>query len=340
MNFADKRVIVTGGAGFIGSHLVDVVAPNCAELTVLDDLSVGKLSNLSEHLERENFEFIQADVRDLESIKAIIQPGNVVFHLAVECLRVALFDPIRVHKVNATGTLNVCIAAHEKKAARMVYVSSSEVYGSAERVPMDESHPFRPTTTYGADKAAGELTSLAFWRSFGLPVMVVRPFNAYGPREHVDGPSGEVIPRFVARALRGLQPMIFGDGEQTRDFTWVLDTAFGIFAAAQCDELLSREVNIARGEEVSINKIARLVLDATGQSDLQPEYQPAREGDVRRHLAGTQLALELFGYEAKTGIEQGIKDYVRWVIASVPALAKHRRATGRGMEMADSVGLV
>ena len=336
MRLTDKRVVVTGGAGFIGSHLVDALATKCGELVVVDDLSVGKLSNIAHHTSKQNFEFVQADVRDLESLRTVFRPGDVVFHLAVECLRVALFDPIRVHRVNATGSLNVCIAAHEKGAERLIYVSSSEVYGTAEAAPMDETHPLRPTTTYGADKAAGELTSLAFWRTYGFPVIVVRPFNAYGPREHVDGPSGEVIPRFVERAMNGQRPIIFGDGTQTRDFTWVIDTARGILEAGQCDELIGQEVNIARGHEVSINEIARLVTFATGQSDLEPEYHPAREGDVMRHLAGTSKAKELFGFEALVGIEPGIRQYVRWVRADVDAKAR-AFSNSQDVEVSDSM---
>jgi UDP-glucose 4-epimerase len=213
------------------------------------------------------------------------------------------------------------MAAHKNQAARLVYVSSSEVYGSAERVPMDETHPFRPTTTYGADKAAGELIAQAVLRTHGLPVIVVRPFNSYGPREHVDGPSGEVIPRFVARVLNGLPPVIFGDGGQTRDFTWVADTARGILLAGCHDELVGKEINIARGEEVSIRRVAELVLQATGKTHLRPEYQAPRPGDVQRHFADTRLAREVLGFEAATGIEAGIRRYVDWVLAEQPAEA-------------------
>jgi UDP-glucose 4-epimerase len=178
---------------------------------------------------------------------------------------------------------------------------------------MDETHPFRPTTTYGADKAAGELIAQAVWRTHGLPVVVVRPFNSYGPREHVDGPSGEVIPRFVARVLQGQPPVIFGDGSQTRDFTWVPDTARGIVLAGRCDDLVGREINIARGQEVSIKRVAELVLEATGRTDLEPVYQAPRPGDVHRHFAGTWLAQQMLGFEAPMGIEEGIRRYVAWV---------------------------
>ncbi len=313
MNFMDKRVIVTGGAGFIGSHLVDALAPVCAELVVVDNLATGELANIEQHLGAPNFQFVKADIRDLDAMRGLVQRGDVIFHMAVECLRVSLFDPLRVHSVNSTGTLMMCMAAQEKGAERFVYVSSSEAYGSAERAPMDESHPLRPTTTYGADKAAGELLAQAMWRTHGMPVIVVRPFNSYGPREHVDGPSGEVIPRFVARVLQGLPPVIFGDGTQTRDFTWVPDTAQGIMAAGQCDALIGREINIARGEEVSINTIAELILQATGQTHLRPVHEADRIGDVRRHFADTRLAREVLGYEAATPIQTGIERYIAWV---------------------------
>jgi UDP-glucose 4-epimerase len=314
MDLTSRRVVVTGGAGFIGSHLVDALMPACSEVVVVDNLATGKLANLAAHLEAPTFKFVKADIRDLEAMRSLVRPNDVIFHMAVECLRVSLFDPLRVHSVNATGTLNVCLAAHENQAARLVYVSSSEVYGSAERVPMDETHPFRPTTTYGADKAAGELIAQAVWRTHGLPVIVVRPFNSYGPREHVHGPSGEVIPRFVARVLQGLPPIIFGDGSQTRDFTWVPDTARGILLAGRCDDLIGREINIARGQEVSIKRVAELVLQATGRTDLEPLYQAPRPGDVHRHFASTTLARQVLGFEAPMAIEEGIRRYVTWVL--------------------------
>src|SRR5712664_819803 len=232
-----KRVLVTGGAGFVGSHLVDLLGRS-NQVTVL-----------------------KADVRDRASLEAAVKQSDVIFHLAVVCLRVSIPDPMASHLVNDLGTLNLLLAARDSPVQRFIYVSSSEVYGSARRVPMDEEHPLNPTTPYAAGKLAGESYALSFHRTYGLPATVVRPFNIYGPREHADGPSGEVIPRFVARALAEKPLVVFGDGLQTRDFTWVGDTVRGILMAAECDELVGDRVNIARGREVRILDIAGLVRE-------------------------------------------------------------------------------
>jgi len=243
-----------------------------------------------------------------------MQGADVVFHLAVACLRVSLYDPQSVHEVNATGTLNVCRAAFENNIRRFIYVSSSEAYGSASRVPMAEDHPLDPTTVYGASKLAGEAYVRAFWHTYRFPVIVVRPFNTYGPREHYEGASGEVIPRFVLRVMADLPPVIFGDGEQKRDFTWVLDTAQGIVMAGECDALVGDYVNIARGEEVAIREVCDIVRDALGRRDLEPIHMPeGRPGDVYRHFADISKARQLLGFEPTIGMREGITRYITWL---------------------------
>jgi UDP-glucose 4-epimerase len=303
-----KRVLVTGGAGFVGSHLVDLLAPS-NEVTVLDDFSVGTRSNLSSSPQ---VNVLRADVRDRESLDAAVKQADVIFHLAVVCLRVSIPDPMASHLVNDLGTLNLLLAARDSSVQRFIYVSSSEVYGSAIRVPMDENHPLNPATPYAAAKLAGEAYTLSFHRTYGLPATVVRPFNVYGPREHADGPSGEVIPRFVARAMADKPLVVFGDGLQTRDFTWVGDTVRGILMAAECDELVGDRVNIARGQEVSVLDVARLVQELVGtRSPIQ--HQPERPGDVRRHLAGVERARSRLGFGAGVGVDEGLARYVEWV---------------------------
>ena len=305
-----KRVLVTGGAGFVGGHLVDLLARH-NRVTVLDDFSVGSRQNLGG---REQVAVIEADVRDRQSTRAAVEQADVVFHLATVCLRVSLSDPVLSHDVNDIGSLEVLLAARECGVDRFVYVSSSEVYGNARWIPMDEDHPTLPSTPYGASKLAGEAMTLSFHHTYGLPAVVVRPFNIYGPRSHAEGPSGEVIPRFVQRALANRPMAIFGDGQQTRDFTWVEDTVRGIVLAAECDQLLGDCVNIARGEEVSVLRLAELITRLT-RSRSPIIHLRDRPGDVRRHLANVDRARDVLGFDAAVGIEEGIGRYIAWVKA-------------------------
>jgi len=310
------KILVTGGAGFIGSNLVDaLVAQTRDEIVVLDDLSSGSRTNLAQHADRDRVRIVEADIRDEARVRDVMRKVDLVYHLAVQCIRVSLGDQHLVHSVNATGTLNLLIAAREAGVSRFVYCSSSEVYGTARRAPMDEEHPLLPTTPYGASKLAGEAYARSFHLTYGLPVVVVRPFNTYGAREHFEGAYGEVIPKFAVRALNGAPLVVFGDGEQTRDFTEVQDTVRGLMLAAASDAAVGDVVNIARGDEVSINEIARLVLEAIGVEGTIEHAEP-RPGDVRRHVADTRKARELLGFEARTGIQEGIRRYVEWLRGS------------------------
>ena len=309
MKIVGKRVLVTGGAGFVGSHLVDLLS-HSNQVTVLDDFSVGERENLAAAVRPPRV--VTADIRDRGALDEVVRDVDVIFHLAVVCLRVSIPDPMASHLVNDLGTLNLLLAARDSAVQRFVYVSSSEVYGSAKRTPMDESHPLNPMTPYAAAKLAGEAYALSFHRTYGFPTTVVRPFNVYGPREHADGPSGEVIPRFVARALAGRPLVVFGDGLQTRDFTWVGDTVRGILMAAECDALVGGCVNIARGEDVSVLRIAELVQRLAG-TRTPIEHQADRPGDVRRHVAGVQRARSMLGFSATVGIDEGLSRYIEWV---------------------------
>ena len=311
-----RSVLVTGGAGFIGSHLVDALASRGDRVRVLDNLSVGNRANLQQHERGGRVELHVADVlADGERIAQLLEGVDVVFHLATQCVRLSLFDPETVHKVNTEGALRMLMAAVAARVPRFVYVSSSEAFGSAQTVPMSEDHPFDPTTIYGASKLAGELYTTAFHRTHGLDTTIVRPFNTYGPRAYFEGAYGEVIPKFVVRVLNGKRPLIFGDGHQTRDFTFVGDTVTGVLLAADAPGLTGRSVNIARGVEVSINEIARLVLDACGSS-LEPEFGPERPADVRRHYGDISRARRELGFAPQVSIADGIRRYVEWFRAT------------------------
>jgi UDP-glucose 4-epimerase len=320
MTIDGRAVLVTGGAGFIGSHLVDELVARGCRVRVFDDLSIGREENLAEANAAGEVELMRGDVRDPRAVQAAVEGVEVVMHLAVSCLRVSLYDPWESHDVNAGGTLAVLEAVKDMGLERFVYCSSSEVYGSAQSVPMAEGHPTEPTTVYGASKLAGEWYARAYGETHGLPVVVVRPFNTYGPREHHEGPHGEVIPKMALRALTGSPPLIFGDGRQTRDFTYVKDTVRGIVLAAESDDLVNRTVNIAYGREVSIARIAELIAEACGL-DAEPVHTEARPADVRRHYADVTLAREALGWQAEVAIEDGIRRYVDWLTGTHPDAA-------------------
>lgn len=310
-----NKAIVTGGAGFIGSNLTSFLLEKGWKVRVIDDFSVGKMENLPQG--KKKLEVIKADIRDQKKMEDCFSGFDIVFHLAVQCVRKSIHDPWLVHSVNSSGTLSVLEASRAGKIGKFIYVSSSEVYGTAESTPMDESHPLRPTTMYGASKLSGEQYSLAYFRTYGLKTLVVRPFNTYGYNEHFEGPYGEVIPRFVVRALNGLPLDIFGDGGQTRDFTFVTDTVLGIYLAAGKGKP-GEIFNIARGEEISINKLAKLVLKSLSVKVPIKHLNP-RPGDVRRHFADPQKAKKDLGFKAKVGIEEGLGKYIEWFKKTMPS---------------------
>ncbi len=313
MLLAKKKVLVTGGAGFIGSEVVRQLVAKDAHVTVVDNLVNGKRANL-DGLNPRQVTICVEDIRDGNAMRRLLQGVSVVLHLACLGVRHSIHSPRENHQVNAEGTLDLLLAAREAGVERFIYVSSSEVYGTAIQAPMDENHPTFPMTVYGAAKLAGEAYTRAFFRTYDFPTVVVRPFNTFGPRCHHEGDSGEVIPRFLLRGMAGRPLIIFGDGTQTRDFTCVSDTARGIILAAESDKAIGRTINLGQGREISINDLVRKVSQVLGRNDLRVEHSKPRPGDTLRLYADTRLAEELLGYRAEVPLAEGLQNLLNWYL--------------------------
>ncbi len=315
MKAKHAKVLVTGGAGFIGSEVTRHLATRAARVLVVDNLVNGRRANLEEVIGG-RVELHVADIRDGERMSRLLDGIDVVFHLACLGVRHSLHSPLENHEVNASASLSLLSAAWRLGVKRFVYVSSSEVYGTAQRVPMTESHPTFPATVYGASKLAGECYTRAFHCSFGYPSVVVRPFNTYGPRCHHEGDSGEVIPKFVLRCLAGRPMIVFGDGTQTRDFTFVSDTARGIVLAGFSDAAVGETINLGQGSEIAINDLATEVARVMDTSHPRIQHTDPRPGDVGRLYADGSLAREVLGFVPQVTLRNGLERLRQWYEAS------------------------
>lgn len=312
------RVLVTGGAGFIGSELVRQLADGGHHVVVLDNLVNGKRENLRD-VAPGRAELRVADIRDADGTAKALRGADLVFHLACLGVRHSIHSPVENHEVNATATLHLLQLARAAGIQRFVHVSSSEVYGTAIRVPMTEEHPTYPMTVYGAAKLAGECYARAFHRTYGFPAAIVRPFNTYGPRCHHEGDSGEVIPKFLLRAMAGKPMVIFGDGTQTRDFTHVSDTARGIIAAGTHAGAIGQTINIGSGFELSINQLAEEVRAALERPDAPVVHEEPRPGDVLRLFANVDKARGLTDFVPRVDVRTGLKQLRDWYLeAGIP----------------------
>ncbi len=314
MNLKNKSVLVTGGAGFIGSHLVDrLICEKPSNLVVVDNLFLGKLHNLSEARQiYSELNIYQQDASDYVRMKEIVEAENiqVVFNLAVIPLMASLERPRWTFEQNVNITLCLCELARSGCFDTLIHFSSSEVYGSCQYVPMDENHPLNPTTPYGASKVASDLLILSYINTFGIDASIIRPFNNYGIRQN-EGNYAGVIPLTIKRILRGESPVIYGDGEQTRDFIYVTETADAAVGIYNSQSSRGKIINIASGSEITINKLVSLIAQYMDYNkDIVHEKE--RLGEVRRLIASTKFAQDMIKFEPNVSLETGIKSTVDW----------------------------
>ncbi|MBE8986227.1 GDP-mannose 4,6-dehydratase [Nostoc sp. LEGE 12450] len=311
----NKRILITGGAGFIGSELVhQLIAQRAKQVIVVDNLVNGQRQNL-ENLPTDQFELVVADIRDSDRMAKLMLGVDIVFHLACLGVRHSIHSPHENHEVNATATLQLLSAAKAAGVNRFVYVSSSEVYGTARWVPMTEEHPTFPMTVYGAAKLAGECYTRAFYETYSYPTVVVRPFNSYGPRCHHEGDSGEVIPKFLLRSMAGKPMVIFGDGSQTRDFTYVSDTARAIIMAGFTASAIGQTINLGSGFEIPINDLAKEIASIVERGDTGVIHDESRPGDVLRLYAETTKADKLLGFKPQVSLHEGLVKLRNWYLS-------------------------
>ena len=302
----EGKVLVTGGAGFIGSHLVDHLVREGFEVAVLDNLSTGSLENVKHLSASKGFSFVRGDVADKRRVDESLKDVDVVFHLAaVTSVPFSVKNPVETFRVNVEGTRNLLEACIREGVERFIYVSSCAVYGEPEYLPVDEKHPLRPISPYAESKLEAERLCMEFQETYGLKTTVLRPFNVYGSGMRSDQYSG-VVARFIERLRLGKPPIIYGDGTQTRDFVHVEDVVRAMILALDNEGAAGRTFNVATGVPTSINRLAQLVIDLFGASGVKPQHRKARIGDVRYSYADIKEAKANLGFEPKISLKEGL----------------------------------
>ena len=305
------KVLVTGGAGFIGSHLVDRLMLNGYEVVVLDDLSTGTLQNLRQHQGKPNFHFVKGDIRDTKTVEDAMADIEAVFHqAAITSVPFSLENPAVTREVNITGTLNLLKAGLAKGIKRFVYASTSAVYGEVARVPITENVKPNPLSPYAKSKLAAETHCREFWRTQGLETVCLRYFNVYGPRQAL-GPYAGVIIQFLECLRNNRPPTIYGDGLQTRDFVYISDVIDATMIALDCKEAVGEVFNIGTSKATTINQLCEMLLRITGKLSIRPTHTDPRPGDIRHSQADITKAERILNYRPAVSLDQGLRKLVK-----------------------------
>jgi UDP-glucose 4-epimerase len=302
-----SKILVTGGAGFIGSHLVDRLMKEGYEVVILDNFFSGDIENIKNHLESEMLYLVKGDVRSSDNVKEAVRNVDAVFHLAaIVSVPLSIENPLLVNDVNVTGTLNLLEASLKADVKRFIYASSCAVYGGVDRLPIDERCPTNPLSPYAVSKLAAECYCKIFCDNYGLDTLCLRYFNVYGLRQTGDSYSG-VITQFIDRLKQRKPPIIYDDGQQTRDFVHVKDIVEANMLALNCQLGAGEMINVGTAKSTTINELANFLIEFFGQAHLRPVYRAPREGDIRNSYADIGKAEKMLGYRPKITVKKGIR---------------------------------
>ncbi len=305
--------VVTGGAGFIGSHLCRALLTQGRKVRILDNFSTGTRENLAQIQKQhpDQCEVYEQDIRELSELKKLFQEAGTIYHqAAITSVQRSVEDPLECNSVNVEGTLKVLVAAKNAGAQKVIFASSTSVYGDSERLPKREEMKPEPISPYAVTKYVGELYCKIFSDIHGLPTLALRYFNVFGPNQDPKSEYAAVVPRFISRILAGESPIIYGDGEQSRDFIFVEDVVAANLLAAASD-VRGTHLNVACGQEFTVNEVARMINEILGL-DLEPIYESARLGDVRRSEADISQASKLIAFKPRCSLHNGLSQTVEW----------------------------
>ena len=309
------RVLVTGGAGFIGSNLADELIRQGAKVAIIDNLATGTRENLGEI--GGDFEFFEGDINDDAVLDRAIADAEIVFHeAALPSVPRSVENPAETHQACVNATFNLLVKAKSTSVRRVIYAASSSAYGDQPTLPKIETMRPDPLSPYAAAKLMGEYYCRVFSNVYGLETLSLRYFNVFGPRQNPSSTYSGVISRFIDALMKDDTPIIYGDGEQTRDFTYIANIVDANIRAAETSEGIGEVMNVANGERVSLNELLSTLKSITGRSESEVDYQPERRGDVKHSQADNSRAVEWLGYQKLVGLEEGLRKTIEWWQAS------------------------
>jgi len=307
--------LVTGGAGFIGSHIASALVAGGARVRILDDLSTGHRENVEEI--RGDIDFVQGSVADEALLRRVLEGVELVFHeAAIPSVPRSVDNPRQTHTASVDGTFSLLVAAREKKVRRLIYAASSSAYGDQPTLPKSEEMSPDPLSPYAVAKLVGEYYARVFTRVYGLETFSLRYFNVFGPRQDPGSQYSGVVSLFISALSTNNRPVIYGDGEQSRDFTYIDNVVDANLKAASATGGLGQVINIANGERITLNQLLQELKDLTGRSEIEADYRDSRIGDVRHSLADISRARQILGYEPLVGLRDGLRRTIDWWKAS------------------------